>query len=900
MKKRKIVAALVFVFMMVACLISCSFARTEDADDKTGNLYTSEITVGYGEASELGSKPMPSQCVALKCHSSFQKDKKVIVDAAMGDQYSYFQKFGGEPTYDTFGNNGYPIFEVFDVGETHLPYPEPAAGTPLLINGKNEPFEKKFNKEDMTDLDISGNQDDISKYHHESVELDFSNFEIGEMGTVYFSFAWFFEHGNPYYSGQPNIPWCGTRRALNYYIGENGMMLSSNCASEAKEAYYNLFPESDVSTDGAITLSKDTDEPICSAKPLYLLCINDNEAQYAHGSVIERQYEIKSVYDDSCYDIEITASEDITLLSEAHFQVDLSDRNIFSIRFKLTDACESGDLAICVAPVSYLNGLAADKSPCYRNIYYCHENDCDYISLNSLSSLAAYSKKLENYFDMLNRQGEYMEIVNTPISEQIGITDAEIMATMSSYTVNGYIRWRDSGGNSHPAQGVSVEIYNRNGTSSVCLGSVTTDSSGYYSKNLFYNGTSKDIYIKAYSKGVNISVEKPTGGTYIYTSSTNYGIEGGDTATISCVLGKDSDFSRALSVHQAMALANRYMYGLEGDYLNPITVSFPDDSKGTSCYSSSEGKIYILEGDAFDWDVLEHEYGHYVQSRFNIANSPGGSHIISNNLADARSDKSQGIRLAWGEGWATYFAIHLQNKMSASSLNIPNVGDTVYQDTEDNIVEYDIEFLESKYRLGEANEAAVSAVLYDITDGINTAGNENDYIACNNTEIWSITKSSHCTTLSEFIAAFNNSAFTTQVKLNLGSTLSQYSVAAKLYTPAGLSTSTPSFGWSKQGGSTSYPNNRFRLAFFDSSYNLILWTNYVNSTSQELTSSQWTRIKNSGSTAYCCVETCQTSTPQTGRYYSNLITINLLTGSTHNAIADIVDQDGEMNEDIEL
>lgn len=67
---------------MVVCLASCSFARIEVADDKTGSLHTSEITTGYGEASELGSKPMPSQCAALKCPSSFQEDKAVIVDAS--------------------------------------------------------------------------------------------------------------------------------------------------------------------------------------------------------------------------------------------------------------------------------------------------------------------------------------------------------------------------------------------------------------------------------------------------------------------------------------------------------------------------------------------------------------------------------------------------------------------------------------------------------------------------------------------------------------------------------------------------------------------------------------------------------------------------------------------------
>lgn len=854
--KKIILPTLVFT-MIIACFVSCSFTQSEDADNKIESLYSSEITVGYGESSGLSSKPEPSQRVALKCFSSFQEDKKVIVDVAMGDDYSYYQEHGGVPSYDTFGSNGYPVFEVYHPSD--ISWDAVDENYPLLINEEKGYLEKKFNKEEMSDLDITGNDDNISKYYHESIELDFSNLRVGESGMVVFSFGWFFLHDNPYNQSHPDNSWCGKRRALYYYIGENGIMLGFNSAESTKYEYDTLFPES----------NNNTDEPICSAKPLYLLCIDNDEVQYSHGSVIERQFEIKSAYDDTGFDIDITASEDIALLSEAHFQVDLLDRSSFSVQFMLTDDCESGNVVISVTPIFDSNSSSENKSVCYQDIFYCHENDYDYISLDSLNSLAIYSERLEDYFDMLNRQGEQAEIVDTPIGGQIGIVDAEIMAVTSTYNVNGYIRWTDSEGNTHPAHGVTVEIYD----SSSCVGSVTTNSTGYYSKSLFYNGTSKNIYIRVYTEGYNITVKDTSGKTYKYTSETHYGVEGGNTATISCTFGKATEFCKALSVHQAMALANRYMYGLEGEYLPTISVSFPDKSKGTSCYSSN--KIYILEGDAFDWDVLEHEYGHYVQACYNIANSPGGNHYSSKNMADERSDKSQGVRLAWGEGWATYFAIHLQNRMSASSLSIPNVGDTFYQDTDDITIEYDIEFLPSEYRLGEANEATVAAVLYDITDGINTASDENDNVVCLNITVWNITKSSHCTTLSEFITAFYNSTFTTQVKLNLGSTLSHYAVAAKLYTPAGLSTSTPSFGWSKQGGSTSYPNNRFRLAFYDSSYNLILRTNYLDSTSQRLTSSQWAQIKNSGSTAYCCVETYQTSTPQTGWYYSNLYTINL-------------------------
>lgn len=928
---KKIISLVLMAVMIVTCFASCSSSNIKDDNiqDNNGNntkSNPSEITIGYNESLDANSKPLTSQRIALKCMSFYEKNEKVIVDAAMGDQYSHFQEHGGSPSYDTFESNGYPIFEVYLGNDTNLDVADNE--DILLINGKTGAFEKKFSKEDMGDLDITGNVDDVSKYLHENIEVDLSKFNVGDSGKVVFSFGWFYYHDNPENQYQPDNSWCGMRRSLYFYIGESGISLSFNSVDNAKDEYDNHLSTADNANTDAI----------CAAKPLYLLCIDNNNIQYSHGSIIERQFEIISSFNTTSFDVTVTTSEDINLLSESQFQVNLLDTNVLSVKFNLTDYSKNGNVVISVSPTSDSNDSSESKYTYNQNIYYCHEGDYDYVSLNSLDSLSPYSSHLANAIFEIDKQCEQIRVTNiqsnehvetdalqsnehvetnalqsseqveiadtqsvgeteitlplsswqtkiddTPKYDQIEIADAEIQATTTTYTVNGYIRWKDSAGNTHPAHGVSVYIYNKNGTSNVLLGVVSTNSSGYYSKSCSYDGTSKNIYIKVYSSGLGVIIRSPSlSSTYTYTSSTRNGVTGGQTVTISYTASNTTDIGRSLSVHQAMALANRYIYSLDGAYLNSITVSFPDSSRGTSCYSSSDARIYILAGDAFDWDVLEHEYGHYVQNCYNISNSPGGQHILSDNLADARSNKSEGIRLAWGEGWATYFSINLQNKMSASSLNIPNVGDTHYQDTDDTSIDYDIEFPINSHKKGEANEVAVSAVLYDITDGKNTSSTENDNVYCSNKDVWNITKSSKATTLSEFITAFYNSGFTTQVKLNLGSTLSHYAVAAKLNTsPTGLSTSTPTFSWSKQGGSTSYPNNRFRLAFYNSSYNLILRTGYLNATSQTLTSSQWTQIKNSGSTVYCCVETYQTSSPQTGWYYSNMITLNLSTSGTY-------------------
>ena len=206
---------------------------------------------------------------------------------------------------------------------------------------------------------------------------------------------------------------------------------------------------------------------------------------------------------------------------------------------------------------------------------------------------------------------------------------------------------------------------------------------------------------------------------------------------------------------------------------------------------------------------------------------------------------------------------------------IPNVGDENYTDTDDASINYSVESVDSAYLLGESGEVAISGILFDITDPVSSS--DYDEIYCSNSNIWDITKSTSCKTLSSFVTAIYNSTFTTGTKLTLGNTLSHFKVAAQLNSAvSGLSGSTPTFSWTKQGGGGySYQNNSFKLAFYNSSYGLITRIDCGNVASKTLSTAQWNAIKATGSPVYCCVETFQTSWPVTGAYYSNLITIDI-------------------------
>ena len=333
-----------------------------------------------------------------------------------------------------------------------------------------------------------------------------------------------------------------------------------------------------------------------------------------------------------------------------------------------------------------------------------------------------------------------------------------------------------------------------------------------------------------------------------------------------------------------MVLANKYVYSLESYYLPNIDVMYPDNDEGT-CYKSSRNKIYIENYDEFDWDVCQHEYGHYVADQFDIDRSSGGNHSYWYNVADAYmmdddsdnddSAKDLATELAWSEGWATYFAINLQKIMSANLLYIPNVGDSLYQDKCINYTaSYDLEYLASSYWLGEANEATVSAVLYDMTDGYDSTEDDNIYIS--NSDIWNIIKNNHCQTLSEFVYAFYSFGYSPYTKYSLGSTLSRYKVAANLNNVTIPLNDSPTFSWIAQGGSSYFPNNRFELVILDNNYNFICSSGILYYASNyHISSTTWNNIKNNYSTIHYYVTAKQTDQTVTGPYYSTLKTAYL-------------------------
>lgn len=195
----------------------------------------------------------------------------------------------------------------------------------------------------------------------------------------------------------------------------------------------------------------------------------------------------------------------------------------------------------------------------------------------------------------------------------------------------------------------------------------------------------------------------------------------------------DSIAARGFATYDGMLTFWFQATALMGRNMQQALVNFPESTAAgavcaTSCYSSANQQMYILREDAFDWDVTGHEFFHFTTNRGAlrpIDNSQGGFHsggsaIGQNTRQDGTGHvrgRDEGMRLAWSEGLATAMALLLQQQ-PPSTFAFPallNVGDGIYQDTEDAAAALNAESPTRSEGFGSEN--SVLGLLWDLYDG---------------------------------------------------------------------------------------------------------------------------------------------------------------------------------------
>ncbi|MEO0856170.1 MAG: T9SS type A sorting domain-containing protein [Bacteroidota bacterium] len=433
------------------------------------------------------------------------------------------------------------------------------------------------------------------------------------------------------------------------------------------------------------------------------------------------------------------------------------------------------------------------------------------------------------------------------------------------------------------------------------LATTTTDANGAYSVPVPEDASdAPDLYINVLARSDEFYVVTPgdqgdPSSTYSFSTIDLQVPNVSTDIVINVSISNTTAAGNAFSVQDALIESARYTKAISGTTLPTLSVEFAG-AYPTSYYSVSGGGLFILLEDRYDWDVLHHEHGHYVAESFSLDRNPGGTHRPYEHLAE-RVGKQDGIRLAWGEAWPTYFGITLQRERGSGALGIPNVGDLFYQDTEDATFSYSIEATGSRGR-GEDNEVAVQRALWDLYD---SANDDRDKVSLGDQAIWNALVTARPASMSDVWNALIANV-SEEDKTKYGAIFADQGIAPDPTAPADGTviplngSATPTFTWSANGAGPSFRLNRFTVAFYSEDFSTLLYetpeltTPTYTPTATELTDNIFRTEKR----VKWVVKGRNVSAPATGTY----ISLPRLIESSGVDVAFVIDDTGSMDEEI--
>ncbi len=357
----------------------------------------------------------------------------------------------------------------------------------------------------------------------------------------------------------------------------------------------------------------------------------------------------------------------------------------------------------------------------------------------------------------------------------------------------------------------------------------------------------------------------------------------------------DGDMGKSIIIFQAAKSFADYAKSMNGG--SPITFctfNYPGDPSYGSFYNgnnvvtitSKPRNDSSLPNSYSSWDVIGHEYGHHVQKCYGINASLGGIHYVGHNNIDDQYDtkdsngnriytleesKERGLKLAWGEGWPTYWSTIAQFTFSADLKTIPTVGDTWY--TSYNGVKYNLDSYSNPYAVnpwGDADEIAIQQFLYKLSS---SETDKFDNFSIDSNTLWNITIENKPHTFYEFINDLYDDGYN---RYDLGTLLAKYSIAVSNITISNnYLDECPTFTWSTDMGSDYLHYNNFDLVFLNPMGQEVLRKNNIITTgetgSYTLTKSEWASIISVyGRTYYAYIVARQTLSFTSGNYYSEL------------------------------
>lgn len=317
--------------------------------------------------------------------------------------------------------------------------------------------------------------------------------------------------------------------------------------------------------------------------------------------------------------------------------------------------------------------------------------------------------------------------------------------------LNAQVNWYDDSNTVHPAKGVSVQFYS-NGevlndyrhefSTGPMSYDYRTNSTGYCTVNVMSSVKLNSLQARICADSSSTRVEDNFKIDYPFFARTS-------DELLSLPLSEYAEITFTINIHQnrsergeAFAISQKqnipYNYCKQfADGIDAAKTIYPSEN---TYYDSNHDKIMVQKEDCNSWDVLNHEYGHYISDKLDLCNFYHGRrpHNIYDDLT-IEYGETAAKELAYSEGLATYLGIASQ-MYSAGEFNSVDYADEIYHDrfrsVEANYGEYFLEADDNEK--AERIEVCVTGAMIKLLDNINR---EYDDVALGHAAMWNAIQS---------------------------------------------------------------------------------------------------------------------------------------------------------------
>jgi hypothetical protein len=487
-------------------------------------------------------------------------------------------------------------------------------------------------------------------------------------------------------------------------------------------------------------------------------------------------------------------------------------------------------------------------------------------------------------------------------------TVAPAALATTTLTVSGTASYRDRNGSVRPVRSGTVELVDSGGVVHI-TGTTRDDGSFTLSTSEVFGSMTVAVRISTQSAyGV---VFQPNGSYWTAYSALQTVTSGSTWSGVSIVLNRDTEANRGFAVLDELRTLGAYYQSIRdpGWPVTRLGVTYPsgtvdsstdrgtrliDISGGETLCTYPDGHTDWCPEDAYDWDVAAHESGHVVAFQGGFDASAGGAHNVCTNAWGTTTDqqitrdKDAAVKLAWSEGWATFYGVSALWLQGVPSWAYPDAGDTSYNDrpgpphnnTYRN-VNYSLEGADycattpQASPHGDDSEMAISRALWDLWD----TANDGETLSWSFGDILGRLKAAKPTTFTAAWAALSSGRSASDLD-QAGRVLETWGFAPTGMQPSGTVGDSPArFSWSR-GGIPAHPNDTFTLRVRDMLgptplEGRVLWQVTTTGTSYQPDAVTWEAIARAQN-VIVDVSGAQSTAPVSGPFWSHGYKLTIL------------------------